>query len=199
MTTRTRRASAVLLALAAAAGAVIVTGSGAGAVRPLAQATIRNATGDAIGTVVFSGSGSNAERVEVNLALPSGAPGLGAYHGLHVHAAGACDAPFTTATGHWNLVAGATHGSHTGDLPSVLVAADGRASATFETSRFSIDDLFDGDGSAVILHAGVDNFGNVPITTGKYEDPNGWYGSSTGTGATGDAGTRYGCGIVQRA
>ena len=50
-----------------------------------------------------------------------------------------------------------------------------------------------------MLHAGVDNFGNVPLDPGKYVDPNGWYTSPTGTANTGDAGARYGCGVVEAA
>jgi Cu-Zn family superoxide dismutase len=199
MNKATRRAAAAIVAMAAAAGLILVSSSTAGAVRPLAQATLRNAAGAAIGTVVFSGSGSNAERVEVQLTLPTDAPGLGSYHGFHVHTVGSCDSSFAAAMGHWKLDAASTHGSHTGDLPSILIGPDGTASATFETARFDVTDLFDADGSAVILHAGVDNFGNVPIVAGKYEDPNSWFGSATGTAATGDAGTRYGCGIVQPA
>jgi superoxide dismutase, Cu-Zn family len=200
MTKTTRRATTALVAMAAAAGVLITTGSTAGAVRPLARATLRDVAGSAIGTVVFSGSGANAERVTVELALPAGAPGLGSYHGFHIHTVGSCGAAFAEAAGHWNTVAGAKHGSHTGDLSSILVAGDGTASATFDTQRFSVSDLFDSDGSAVILHAGPDNFGNVPISSGKYEDPNDWYNTAPGgTGFTGDAGSRYACGIVERA
>jgi Cu-Zn family superoxide dismutase len=86
----------------------------------------------------------------------------------------------------------------TGDLASVLVAADGTVHAQFETQRFDVNQLFDADGSAVVLHAGPDNFGNVPIGGGKYEDPNNWYNAATGTANTGDAGSRYGCAVVQR-
>ena len=195
----TKVAGAAVVVIAAAAGLVLMTTSTAGAVRPLATATLQDADGTVLGTVVFSGSGSNAERVDVELALPSTALGLGSYHGLHIHAVGSCVAPFTTALGHWKLDASSTHGNHTGDLPSVLVAPDGTASASFATPRFNVADLFDADGSAVIVHVGADNFGNVPIGGGKYEDPNSWYGSATGTGNTGDAGTRYGCGVVQPA
>ncbi len=133
----------------------------------------------------------------VDLRLPADAPGLGSFHGLHVHTTGACVAPFTTAGGHWNL-SGATHGSHTGDLPSVLVANDGRARMVFQTHRFRVSQLFDADGSAVVLHVGADNFANVPLGGGKYEDPNGWFNSAdpAGTARTGDAGSRYGCGVV---
>ena len=194
----TQTTAAVAIAAATAGAAVFAMQvHPAGAVRPLARAVLHNAAGAEIGTVTFSGSGAHAERVEVSLALPADGPGLGGYHGLHVHAVGACTAPFTSAGGHWNLTAGATHGSHTGDLPSILVGPDGTASASFETHRFNVAGLFDGDGSAVVLHAGADNFGNVPISETRYADRNGWYTAAGGTAATGDAGSRYGCGIVE--
>lgn len=163
----------------------------------VAKAELHNAAGAPIGKVFFVGNGKYAEGVIVDLSLPADAPGIGAYHGLHVHAVGMCEAPFTTAGGHWSLQS-APHGHHTGDLPSQLVMSTGKARQTFETDRFDVTELFDTDGSAVILHAGPDNFGNVPIGGGKYEDPNNWYNAPTGTAATGDAGGRYGCGVVQR-
>ena len=195
----TRSAGVLIGGTAMAALLVVAGGSPAGAVKPLVAATIHNANGDEIGTIVFSGSGVHAERAEVELALPAGAPGLGAYHGLHVHAVGTCTGPaFTSAGGHWNLT-GASHGNHTGDLPSVLVGPDGTASAAFETHRFDVSQLLDADGSAIVLHAGIDNFGNVPIAPGKYQDPDSWYTAPTGTGNTGDAGGRYGCGVFELA
>jgi Cu-Zn family superoxide dismutase len=191
----------VVAAAAIATAALVVAGGGpASASKPLARVALVNAAGAPVGEVVFKGEGDHADRVEVELALPAGAPGLGVHHGLHVHTVGTCTAPtFASAGGQWNLVAGATHGHHTGDLPSVLVSPAGTATAEFETHRFDVTQLFDADGSAVVLHAGVDNFGNVPLGGGKYEDPNGWYGSATGTANTGDAGGRYGCGVVQPA
>jgi Cu-Zn family superoxide dismutase len=57
------------------------------------------------------------------------------------------------------------------------------------TDRFTVADLFDEDGSAVIVHAGEDNFGNIP--TDRYEpDPD------ETTLNTGDAGGRAGCGVI---
>ena len=195
-----RRSAAIASAATALVVVVVVAGGDpAGAVKPLAEATIRNASGVEIGTIVFSGSGVHADRATVELDLSADAPGLGAYHGLHVHAVGTCTPPaFTSAAGHWNLAA-TSHGSHTGDLPSVLIGPDGTASAEVETHRFAVSQLFDADGSAIVLHAGTDNFGNVPIGAGRYQDPDAWYAAPTGTGNTGDAGARYGCGTFQPA
>ena len=111
------------------------------------------------------------------------------FHGFHVHTVGECIPPFTTAGGHFNL-GGLTHKNHTGDLPVLLVNADGTAKAKFKTDRFRAADLFDADGSAVIIHANPDNYANIP--TDRYDpDPD------ATTLMTGDAGARIVCGIVK--
>lgn len=196
MNRRWRRAAIGLAGVATTALAVTTMSTPAGAAKPLARAVLVNAAGAEIGEVVFKGDGKYAERVEVELQLAPGAPGLGAYHGFHIHTIGTCTAPaFTSAGGHWNPAA-VGHGGHKGDLPSVLVGEDGTAYAEFETHRFDVSELFDTDGSAVVVHAGPDNFGNVPLAANRYEDPTGWYNATGGTSSTGDAGARHGCGVV---
>lgn len=194
---RRRWAAGAVGLLAAGSAFVIGPGTPAGASRELATATLRNADGQRVGQVVFLGRHHHADTVLVRLRLPAEAPALGSFHGIHVHTTGQCAAPFTSAGGHWNLD-GAIHGQHTGDLPSALVGPDGTAELAFATHRFDVRQLADADGSAVVLHAGADNFGNVPLGGGKYEDPNGWYTSvdPAGTARTGDAGGRYACGVV---
>ena len=86
------------------------------------------------------------------------APG---FHGFHVHAVGQCVPPFTSAGGHLDPV-GATHGDHAGDLPSLLLHDDGTGELRFTTDRFSLADLSDLDGSALIVHANRDNYANIP-------------------------------------
>lgn len=199
-TKRTIGAAVTTAVLATVMVAVLTAGSPASAVEPLARAALTNAAGAEIGEVTFKGKGTYANRIEVQLDLPSNAPGLGLYHGFHVHTIGNCTAPsFASAGGHWNLDPGAPHGHHTGDLPSLLVSPSGTAYAEFETHRFDVTQLFDTDGSAVVLHAGPDNFGHVPIEHGRYQDPDNWFNAPTGTANTGDAGGRYGCGIVTAA
>ena len=46
------------------------------------------------------------------------------------------------------------------------MTAEGETYAEFETDRFNVTELLDaaGDGSAVVLHAGADNFANIPTT-----------------------------------
>jgi Cu-Zn family superoxide dismutase len=110
------------------------------------------------------------------------------FHGFHIHTTGRCDPPgFTTAGGHFNP-AGANHSAHAGDLPSLLVNADGTALLATTTDRFSIADLRDGDGSAVMVHSGPDNFANIPPRYGTPDQE---------TLNTGDSGTRIACGVVR--
>ena len=52
-------------------------------------------------------------------------------------------------------------------------------------------------GRAVVLHAGPDNFGNVPVGTGADQ----YIAGATAlakTQATGNAGDRFGCGVIRR-
>ena len=64
------------------------------------------------------------------------------------------------------MTAPASHGAHAGDLPPLLVNANGTASAAFETDRFTIAQLRDADGSALMVHAGPDDFADIPTRYG---------------------------------
>jgi len=92
-----------------------------------------------------------------------------------------------SAGGHLNP-SGAGHGDHAGDLPSLLVNADGRGLLAAVTDRFSLDDLRDADGSALMVHSGRDNFANIPARYG---------GPDAETLETGDSGARLACGVVR--
>ena len=148
-----------------------------------ARAVLHDAAGQRIGSVKLEQDGDS---VKMKVEVEGAAPG---FHGFHVHGVGMCVAPFTSAGGHYNPLA-ATHGNHAGDLPVLFVDADGEAEARFATDRFALDDLLDADGSSFILHAGRDNYANIP--TDRYDpDPD------TATLATGDAGARSACGVIE--
>jgi len=155
--------------------------------------TLYDAEGDRIGHVKLKPAGEGATRVQAR--ITDAAPG---FHGFHVHTTGVCDpdapnGPFTSAGGHFAL-AGQSHGAHAGDLPSLLVMEDGTARLEFVTDRFEVSDLHDDDGSAVMVHAGRDNFANIP---GRYvSTTSGQPGPDADTLATGDAGSRYACGEI---
>lgn len=171
-------------------------------------ATLSSSTGAAVGSVRFLPTEDG--KVTVRIAASGLTPG---FHGYHVHTAGVCDpaatdaagapSPFFTAGGHYNPVTTATHGAHAGDMPPLLVAADGTAFLKFKTDRFTTAALMDEDRSAVILHAGPDNLAHVPATTTAggeryHSHVDDVFGADTATKATGDAGARFACGVIER-
>lgn len=92
-------------------------------------------------------------------------------HGLHLHTVGTCGAAgFTAAGGHLNPD-GRKHGtsnpagSHLGDLPNVVADAAGKASAKMTltgTPKALFAALFDADGTAIVVHAGPDDYVTDP-------------------------------------
>jgi Cu-Zn family superoxide dismutase len=183
-----RIATFLTIVLAGAGAGVAIAGGGdhggahKGGKGKRATATLVNAEGAKVGRVtLFQWRG----KVTVAGRVKGLTPG---FHGFHLHSVGKCEGPaFTSAGGHVTA-AGQAHPGHVGDLPSLLVNADGTASAAFETDRFRIADLRDADGSAVMVHAGPDNFANIPP---RYGAPD------AETLATGDSGARVACGVVR--
>ena len=181
------------VALAAAGGLAATGAAGPGSAAhstDVAVAALYGVDGRLAGRVYLRQDG---DLVRVRGWARSLTPG---FHGFHIHATGLCEAdapagPFTTAGGHFTG-GSATHGDHAGDMPSLLVTQEGRALASFITDRFSLADLRDADGSAVIVHAGRDNFANIPT---RYESA-GVAGPDATTLATGDAGARAACGVI---
>jgi superoxide dismutase, Cu-Zn family len=179
--------SALALVLAAVVAAISISGQAAarGGHKDKAEVQLRNADGQEIGEVTFK---QERDGVNVEVSVHGLTPG---FHGFHVHTVGSCVGPdFVSAGGHFNM-AGHTHPMHSGDMVSLLVNPDGSGEVSFTTRSFNVADLFDADGSAVIVHAGPDNFANIPV---RYA----LNGPDAMTLATGDSGGRTACGIVQR-
>ncbi|HEX8821319.1 MAG TPA: superoxide dismutase family protein [Archangium sp.] len=103
-------------------------------------------------------------------------------HAIHIHEAGRCEAPFTTAGGHLNpdkkkhgiLVA---EGKHGGDLPNLHVGTDGKVQFDHFAHGLMMKDLQDQDGAAVVVHASGDDYKSDPA---------------------GNAGDRIACGVVMK-
>ncbi|WP_196233089.1 superoxide dismutase family protein [Sphingomonas segetis] len=135
-----------------------------------------NSAGQSVGTVrAWQTAGGVSFRISA-AGLPHG------IHGLHVHAVGRCDPPeFTSAGGHWNP-ADKKHGMnnpagpHAGDLPNVEVAANGVLNATVTLPNATMAALLDADGSALVLHAGPDDYVTDP---------------------SGNSGARIACAVIQ--
>lgn len=150
-----------------------------------ADAKLYSTAGNQVGKVKLTQEGNDNVVVQVQVHdLPPG------FHGFHVHAVGECTPPFTSAGGHFDLNAH-THRNHSGDFPVLLVNDDGTANAKFNTTRFAVADLFDANGSAIIIHANPDNYANIPTRYAAAPDAT--------TLATGDAGDRIACGVVEKA
>ena len=89
-------------------------------------------------------------------------------HGIHAHTTGACDAPdFTTAGPHWNPTV-SKHGTmnpqgpHKGDMPNLVVGADGRGTVAVTIPAATMDSLLDADGAAMVVHANADDLMTDP-------------------------------------
>lgn len=171
-----------------------------------ARATLRGADGSEIGQVTFEGTRRETEvRVKLKHLPPNWT--TDAFHGFHIHAnntgtdngciADPATEPknwFLSADGHWKAD-GQDHSSHHGDMPSVLVNADGSAEMEFVTGRFEPSALV---GRAVIVHAGPDNFGNIPLGPAANQYTANTIDATTATKNTGNAGDRLACGIIER-
>ena len=167
--------AAVGLTLASSAGGVTAQAPSG------ATAEVKDASGSVVGTATFA---QVADGVQVSARFRGLPPGP---HGIHVHAVGQCEPPFASAGGHFNP-AGHKHGlrnpegPHAGDLPNLMVAADGTGSisalargATLSAGQAS---LFDADGSALVIHANADD---------DVTDP------------AGNSGDRIACGVLAQA
>ena len=146
-----------------------------------AAASLKNGDGKDVGSVTLTQTPNGVLLVADLTGLPAGA------HGFHIHAVGKCDAPdFKSAGGHFNptdaehghLVEG---GPHAGDMPNIHVPDSGDLKVEVLNTMVSLEEdgegyLFDGDGSAMMIHSGADDYESQP---------------------SGDAGSRIACGVVE--
>ncbi len=149
------------------------------------RVALKNVNGATIGVVTLTASSATGP-VDVRVNVSRLQPG---FHGFHIHAVGTCTPPdFTSAMGH--LKAGEQrHPAHAGDMSSLLVKGNGTATLRLTTDRFTLADLRDSDGSAVMVHANADNFANIAP---RYTSA----GPDQATLDTGDSGVRVVCGEI---
>jgi Cu-Zn family superoxide dismutase len=126
------------------------------------------------------------------------------FHGVHIHKVGKCEAnstaptggapgDFLSAGGHFQAP-GHSAEPASGDLTSLEVRKDGVGMLVTTTDAFAMEDLLTGEKTAIIIHAGADNFGNIPPD--RYTQTNGTPGPDQTTMTTGDAGKRVACGVI---
>jgi Cu-Zn family superoxide dismutase len=155
-----------------------------GAVRPpvfFAWAQIINFEGETIGAATFTQQ-SSSDKVRLSVFAAGLEPGK---HGTHIHSVGRCNpnsidpatgSPFYSAGTHFNPQENEhglrnPEGPHAGDLPNLKV---GPAGITLRKGSEE-NTLFDGDGSAIVIHETRDD---------QVTDP------------TGNSGARIACGVI---
>ena len=178
--------AALALPLGACAGMASDPHAGMGhdraATGDFGEATLMDAAGNRVGRAALTqGPTGLLIRIEATGLTPG-------WHGVHIHATGQCDAPFTSAGAHINHAeAAAPHGllnaegPDNGDLPNIFADAQGRVNAEVFTTRARIATegpgqwLWDQDGAAIVIHASPDDHTTQPI---------------------GGAGARVACGVM---
>ena len=149
---------------------------------PSAMTDARAELRDSAGRLVANASAlSSGDRLRVRVEAAGLAPGS---YGAHIHSVGRCDPPgFEGAGPHWNPT-GREHGSqnpdgaHLGDLPNLLVGANGEGSFEFAIPAGRLagggSALLDEDGAALVIHANPDDYRTDP---------------------SGNSGARFACGV----
>lgn len=161
---------------------------GASAASDATKTPLVDASGHNVGTVRFV---EYTTYVLVRVDLRGLAPG---HYGMALHESRVCQSPdFATAGGHFDT-GGSVHPHHTGDLLPVVVMTNGTANLQYRIDAFRLAELFDADGTSVILTAGPENLAHVPD---RYQSSlGGPAGPDAVTLETGDAGARLACGPV---
>ncbi|MBA3645221.1 MAG: superoxide dismutase family protein [Gemmatimonadaceae bacterium] len=157
----------------------------------IAGATLSDSEGRAIGTARLWQEAGGLVHVDVDVtctgvsctALPPGE------HGIHFHSVGSCVAAsspaFSSAGAHFNPLAkphglSNSAGPHAGDIQNLTIGVDGRGTLRITTDRISLvggaADVFDADGTALVVHAAPDDQMSQP---------------------SGNSGARVACGVLK--
>ena len=145
-----------------------------------AKAPLKDAAGKDVGTVNLTQTPHGVLLKLLLKGIPAGE------HAFHVHAVGKCEPPFTSAGGHFNPRNAkhgmeAADGPHAGDMPNLHVPPSGQLVVEVANPAISLikgqhNSVFDDDGSALVIHAGADDYKTDP---------------------TGNAGDRIACGVIE--
>lgn len=145
----------------------------------VATADLKSGTGQSVGVATLTEVPGGVRIVIDVKDLPPG------QKGVHIHEVGKCEGPqFTSAGGHFNPDK-KQHGTmnpqgpHAGDLPNISIEGSGAGRLETTTNRVTLGSgpksVFDGDGSAIVIHAAPDDFKTDP---------------------TGNSGGRSVCGVI---
>ena len=165
--------------LQASAFGLVLAASAQAAPGDQATAELKNLQGQAIGTVTLT---ETPHGILLSGELGRLPPGP---HGVHLHAVGKCEPPFTSAGGHFNPANHkhgfmAAEGPHAGDLPNLHAAPDGKATVDAFAAGVTLagaQGLLDQDGASLVVHAKADDYKTDPA---------------------GDSGDRIACGVLEK-
>jgi Cu-Zn family superoxide dismutase len=151
---------------------------------PDAMVRLQDAAGAVVGFVNFTQTDTYVDVIVDVYNMPPG------FHGVQIHANGSCDTGDTPFAGIGApLGADASdHPNQIGDLPTMLVLADGTGYMRAVTDRFAVADLFDDNGSSVMVYANAANYANIPSRYGVTADQQ--------TLTSGDMGAGIACGVL---
>ena len=133
------------------------------------QIDIINTEKKKVGTATFR---ETPNGMLLRVELRPNAPGISAGpHAIHIHESGECEPLFKSAGSHFNAM-GKKHGfldkegAHLGDLPNIHVSENGALTVEFLDAGISLNggdgNLLDADGSALVIHAGADDYRTDP-------------------------------------
>ena len=161
--------------------ATVVAGTLSLSAQGMTHVTLKDAAGKDVGMAMLSAAKGGGVSIDIDFkGLPPGE------HALHFHQTAACEAPFTTAGGHFNPAAKKhgmqnPEGPHAGDMANFTVAANGTAKTTIVNKNVTLDagpnSVFTGGGTALMIHAAADDMKSDPA---------------------GNAGARIACGTVTK-
>ncbi len=158
----------------------LVLASLSAAIAYAGTAQLKSPTGQDIGTLRLV---QTASGVRITGTLSGLVPGI---HAFHIHETGKCDAPdFKSSGGHFNPL-GVAHGKaeggpHAGDMENLHITDTAPRQIDVLNARVTLNPhgkttVYDADGSAIVIHAGADDYTSQP---------------------SGAAGGRVACGVIE--
>ena len=148
-----------VLALVCLAGTVSVSAQ-------MKHVDLKDAKGNSVGMAMISPAKGGGVSIDLDVKnLPPGE------HALHFHSVPKCEAPFTSAGGHFNP-ANKKHGmqnsegAHAGDMMNFTVDAKGIAKTTVTNKNVTMgaepNSMYANGGTALVIHAAADDMKTDP-------------------------------------